>query len=200
MTHLAHHQRTWSIHSKSFPLFSSFHPYALSLNRSLTRSKSAGMNPQCLQILLYLHRVFRSQRLSSALPSDLTTSCLLEALLHQFIILQTHPFYYLLPLCQQTYKTPPYIKIIVSLSLWLLGPSYHLSTSSSVNSWAPATWLPLFQQTILCHPRGQIRMCKDGWLEERIEEKHKTGRKGGKLLASWGYGEALFPGLGAVTT
>lgn len=48
MAHLSHHQRTRFIHSRSFPLFPSFHPYTCSLNRSLTRSKSAGMNLQCL--------------------------------------------------------------------------------------------------------------------------------------------------------
>ena len=118
-------------------------------NRSLTRSKSAGVNPPFLQILLCLHRSLPLWKgdvfpLSKAnLFASLKPHYLFPGSLPPLIILQTHPLPYLLPFCQHTYKSPPYLKIILSLSLWRLGPFYHLFTSSLPTAKSPTLWLLL---------------------------------------------------------
>ena len=85
----------------------------------------------------------------------------------------------------------------ISVTPGTILPSFHILLCQQLSPCSMASTLPTDHSM---PSRGQIRMSKDSWLEERIEEKHKTGRKGGKLLASWGYGAALLPGLGAVTT
>lgn len=137
-----------------FSTLSSFYPYALSLNGSLARSKSAGMNHNVSKFFYTFTDSFLSKANLST-SSDLTTSYLLGALFHQLVtLLQTHPFYYLLPLCQQTYKSPPYLKIILSLccdswDLLTIFPPPLLSAARP-----PEARLPLCQQTILYRPRG----------------------------------------------
>lgn len=118
---------------------------SLCCNRSLTISKSAGMNPQFLQILLCFHRFLLSQGLTSPLPSNLITSYLLEAFLHQSVILQTHLFYKLFSLCHQTCKSPPHLKIILyPCDSWWVHFTTFLPPSLSTAK-PPAAWLPLCQ-------------------------------------------------------
>ena len=171
MTHLAHQQRTWSIRSKSFPLFSKLSSQCPKSEQITNKIKVSCYEPTISpssSIPSQIPALSKANLSSTLTPHHLLSPGSLAPSIHY-----PSDSHFAVPpsSLSANIQVTSMFKIscfsIVVTAEAILASFYPPLPAAK----PPAAWLPLCQQAILYYPRAHIWVSKDRRLEERIGEK-----------------------------